>query len=77
MFLYELGVDEASRRQGIGSALVNELAVVARQAGCYGMWVLTEDENLAALATYRRAGGSPDSANRMLVWEWSATDSKN
>ncbi len=49
MFLYELGVDELFQRRGIGRALVARLAQVAREAGCYGMWVLTDSDNDAAL----------------------------
>ena len=52
MFLYELAVDEAHQRHGIGRALVRRLAAHARDRGCYGMFVLTDDDNAAALATY-------------------------
>ena len=45
MFLYELGVDEPVRRRGIGSSLVEALAELARERGCYGMWVLTDEDN--------------------------------
>ena len=68
MFLYELGVDEAHRGRGIGRGLVAALAALAREAGCYGMWVLTDDDNAAALATYQAAGGTPDTPQRMLTW---------
>jgi ribosomal protein S18 acetylase RimI-like enzyme len=68
MFLYELGVDEAHRGHGVGTALVDALAAVARSAGCYGMWVLTDDDNDAALRTYRRGGASDESAHVMLTW---------
>ena len=36
MFLYELGVDEAFRRRGIGAALVAALRDLASELGCYG-----------------------------------------
>src|SRR4051812_42810686 len=42
LFLYELGVDERARRQGVGRALVDALAARARARGCYGMFVFTE-----------------------------------
>src|SRR5437868_51249 len=42
MFLYELGVAPSHRRRGVATALVSELAAIARERGCYGMWVLTE-----------------------------------
>src|SRR5512133_552428 len=37
MFLYELGVDEAARGRGVGRTLVERLAALARERGCYGM----------------------------------------
>ena len=58
MFLYELGVDEDARRQGVATALVNALAALARERGCYGMWVGVDTDNAAARATYRRAGAA-------------------
>ncbi len=70
MFLYELGVAEEARGRGIGSALVDALAALARERGCYGMWVLTEPDNAAALATYRRAGGETTGASVLLEWRF-------
>jgi GNAT superfamily N-acetyltransferase len=70
MFLYELGVDEPYQRRGIGRALVRVLADTARERGCYGMWVLTERSNTAAMATYRSAGGSDDGDQVMLSWSF-------
>jgi aminoglycoside 3-N-acetyltransferase I len=69
MFIYELGVAPAARLQGVGSRLVAELAAVARGAGCYGMWVGTEPDNEAALATYRRAGAADEVAFTLLNWD--------
>jgi ribosomal protein S18 acetylase RimI-like enzyme len=69
MFLYELGVDESRRREGVGSALVGALAALARQRGCYGMWVGTEDDNVAARRTYERAGAQPTPAQIILEWD--------
>ena len=72
MFLYELSVDEASRGRGIGRALVEALAALARERGCYGMFVLTDDDNAAALATYRSAGARDPSRQLMLDWDFRA-----
>ena len=66
MFVYELAVDEGSRGRGIGRALVAELAELARANGCYGMWVLTDDGNPAALRTYAAAGGTRESPDAVL-----------
>lgn len=74
MFLYELGVGEAHQRRGIGRALVIALATLARELGCYGMWVLTDDDNAAAIAAYRAAGGIVGDTSRLLSWEFSGED---
>jgi len=59
MFVYELGVHEDHRRLGIARALLDELEAIAIEQGCHGLWVGTEDDNVAALATYRSAGYEP------------------
>ena len=68
MFLYELSVDDAARGRGIGRALVTALADLARDRGCYGMWVLTDDDNPAAVRTYTAAGGRPEPLTRLIAW---------
>jgi ribosomal protein S18 acetylase RimI-like enzyme len=68
MFLYELAVHPDHRRRGIGRALVGALAELARDRGCYGMWVLTDAENAAALAAYRAAGAGQPQESLMLSW---------
>jgi ribosomal protein S18 acetylase RimI-like enzyme len=73
MFLYELGVDEPARGRGIGRALVEALASLAREHGCYGMFVFTDDDNSAARATYRSAGAKEASRQLMLEWDLRAS----
>ena len=70
MFLYELGVEEGHRHHGIGTELVKGLADLAREQGCYGMWVLVDDENAAAAATYRKADGDVESQPLMFSWRF-------
>ena len=67
MFLHELAVDEPARRHGIGRALVERLAAVAREAGCYGMWVVTDHDN-DARATYEGTGAVPETDQVVEVW---------
>jgi ribosomal protein S18 acetylase RimI-like enzyme len=68
MFLYELAVDPSAQRRGHGRALVEALADLARERGCYGMFVLTDEDNAAARATYTAAGGEPPTAHIMIGW---------
>jgi len=72
MFLYELAVDEGHRRKGIGRALVEAIAAVAVERGCYGMWVGTEPDNQAAIATYRSAGAPEPEPFVTLTWDLGA-----
>ncbi|MFI1996498.1 GNAT family N-acetyltransferase [Actinoplanes sp. NPDC020271] len=69
MLIYELAVAPIARLQGIGSALVGALAELARKNGCYGMWVATELDNVAAQATYRSAGASDQTTFTLLSWD--------
>jgi aminoglycoside 3-N-acetyltransferase I len=69
MFIYELGVVPAARLQGVGTGLVRALADLARERGCYGMWVGTEPDNAAAQATYRRAGATDQAPFVLLNWD--------
>ncbi|MCT4356179.1 GNAT family N-acetyltransferase [Streptomyces sp. Je 1-79] len=74
MCLYELSVDEAYRRRGVGRALTEALAAEARERGCYDMWVGVEPDNEAALRTYRSAGAGDDGGFAMLTWEFEVKD---
>jgi ribosomal protein S18 acetylase RimI-like enzyme len=68
LFLNELAVEEAHRGRGIGTALVTALWELAQSRGCRGMWVLTDDDNEAALTVYQRAGGTRRPPQVMLDW---------
>jgi ribosomal protein S18 acetylase RimI-like enzyme len=70
LFLYELGVAEQARGRGVGTALVRALAELARERGCYAMWVLTDADNGAALRAYRKAGATATSPTLMLEWRF-------
>jgi ribosomal protein S18 acetylase RimI-like enzyme len=69
MFIYELGVAPAARLQGVATELVRALAGIARDAGCYGMWVGTETDNVAAQATYRKAGANEEAPFVLMSWD--------
>ncbi|MFN7949687.1 MAG: GNAT family N-acetyltransferase [Blastocatellia bacterium] len=60
MLLYEIGVGETSRRQGIGTALINQLKSFCIDHQVMKMWVYTNKSNPAAMALYQRTGGEAD-----------------
>jgi ribosomal protein S18 acetylase RimI-like enzyme len=64
LFLNELAVLPAYRRRGAATSLLEELKHLAKQHGCISIWVLTDEGNQAAMASYRKAGG---------VWDGAAT----
>lgn len=74
MFLYELGVHRPYRGRGIGTALTSALADLARERGCYGMWLVTEADNAAAQATYERTGGEREDGQVGYAWTFRRPD---
>ncbi len=74
MFVYELSVAPEERRQGVARSLLADLARLARDRGCYGMWVLTDDDNVAAIGAYTASGARRDGEHVMLSWDWEAAD---
>lgn len=69
LFLYELAVAERARGRGVATQLITALAELGRQRGCYAMWVVTENDNAAANATYRRAGAQDVEQVAMFSWD--------
>jgi ribosomal protein S18 acetylase RimI-like enzyme len=69
-FLYDVGVEEAFRRQGVGREVLEAAKETMLAAGAYKMFVLTDEENEAAMALYAAAGGERDTPE--VVWTWEA-----
>jgi aminoglycoside 3-N-acetyltransferase I len=57
LFVYELGVDPQHRRRGVATALMDEVASVARRRGIRSAFLLTNESNGPAMALYDRLGG--------------------
>ena len=57
LFVNEVAVAPTHRQQGLGKAVLLELLEAGRENRCTEAWVLTDDENPAALALYAAAGG--------------------
>lgn len=69
MLLYSLDVAESAQRRGHGRDLVTAFVDNARTIGCTEVWVLTENDNAAALATYASAAGvREEDLSVMFVW---------
>lgn len=56
-FINEVGVADRELGRGIGTLLMQTLLAHARALGCTEAWVATEQDNTAARALYRKAGG--------------------
>ncbi|MBL8569956.1 MAG: GNAT family N-acetyltransferase [Phreatobacter sp.] len=53
LYIDNLGVTPALRRQGVGRRLVEAVMALGRERGCSEAWVGTEPDNLPARALYR------------------------
>jgi ribosomal protein S18 acetylase RimI-like enzyme len=72
MFIYELAVDERFHQRGVATALLQRLKEICGDRGCRGMFVLTDEDNMAAMATYRRAGAEREPDSVLWLWSWPA-----
>jgi ribosomal protein S18 acetylase RimI-like enzyme len=73
LFLNEIAVVEQARRQGVGRALIEELKRLGHELECSKMWVLTDEDNAAAMTLYRSAGGVRD-GNLQVMYEFDLDD---
>ena len=73
MLLYALDVADAAQRRGFGRRLTEAFVANARDRGCTEVWVLTDETNAAALATYRSAGGVLD-PGQTVMFAWKLAD---
>jgi ribosomal protein S18 acetylase RimI-like enzyme len=67
LFVYELEVKAACRRQGIATRLMTELERIARSRGIAEGFVLAEPDNDAANTLYESLGGRRSDA---VLWEY-------
>lgn len=67
VLLYEIGVEEAYQRRGVGRALVEGAKQWASTVGADELWVLTEAANGPARALYAATGGREDPPGITLV----------
>jgi ribosomal protein S18 acetylase RimI-like enzyme len=67
-YVHELNVHENWRRQGIGSALVNEATALARRRGSTKFWLSTGGHNDAAQLLYGSLGGNRKPLGDVNYW---------
>lgn len=60
LYIYDLAVDAAWRRQGIATALIEELKRLASEKGVYVIYVQADRGDDAAIALYTRLGVGED-----------------
>ena len=68
LFVQELGVNDEVQRRGIARALLADLRAEGRARGCCATWVLTEEDNLPARATYAATEGKE--TRGVVMYEW-------
>lgn len=57
IYIHDIEVDQAYRRQGIGRRLMESLHEICCNRKALKMFVITGSDNLAAMSLYRAAGG--------------------
>jgi aminoglycoside 3-N-acetyltransferase I len=59
LFIYDIAVQQAHQRRGIGRQLVDTVRGLAAEAGITTAWVPAENDDVEAHAFYRAIGGAP------------------
>jgi aminoglycoside 3-N-acetyltransferase I len=60
LYIYDLAVAESHRRQGVATALIDELRKLARERGAYVIFVQADHGDDAAIALYAKLGVRED-----------------
>ncbi|MGE0866703.1 MAG: AAC(3)-I family aminoglycoside N-acetyltransferase [Vicinamibacterales bacterium] len=60
IYIYDLAVDDAHRRKGVATALIQELQTIARTRGAYVIFVQADYGDDPAIALYTKLGTRED-----------------
>jgi aminoglycoside 3-N-acetyltransferase I len=60
IYIYDLAVDEAHRRQGIATGLIEHLCVIAAERGAWVVYVQADHGDGPAIALYEKLGVRED-----------------
>jgi len=69
LFVNEVGVAPAYRRQGIGRRLVEALLAKAKERGCTYAWLGTDIDNTSGQACFGSVTGA-GTPEKFLLYEW-------
>lgn len=69
LWINEVGVADSHLKRGLGKAIVQRLVALCPELGCSEAWVLTEENNAAARALYRAAGGAETTGVVMVTFK--------
>jgi ribosomal protein S18 acetylase RimI-like enzyme len=69
--VYDVDVLDSHRRRGIGTAMFQRLAALAREHGIDEGFVLTEPDNEGANRLYAKAGGV---RSEVVMWDFAYGD---
>jgi aminoglycoside 3-N-acetyltransferase I len=72
LFVYDLAVDAAFRRQGIGGLLVAELRARGAEAGVADVFVPADEDDAEAVTFYRSLAGRE---SPVILFAWNAASS--
>jgi aminoglycoside 6'-N-acetyltransferase I len=68
LWINEVGISPLHHGRGIAKAILNALLNLGQELGCGEAWVLTGEDNTAARALYRSAGGT-ETAQMMVSFQ--------
>ena len=79
LWINEVALAPAHRRLGLGKAVLNALFEVGRDHNCTVAWILTYQNNVAAMALYSSVGGTEGAGdsglgNALLGYPFALTD---
>ena len=72
LWINEVGVAPSHQRRGLARAILERLKALGRELGCTEAWVLTDEDNAAARATYASAGGVESHGVVMVTFPFEA-----
>jgi ribosomal protein S18 acetylase RimI-like enzyme len=81
LWINEVALAPTHRRRGLGKAVLKALFEVGRTQNCTVAWVLTDRNNIAAMALYSSVGGTEGAddvgpADAMLGYSFALTDAR-